>query len=658
MCGITGFWISEAPSYETGKALDGMIDAVRHRGPDDEGTWFDQEAGLFLGHTRLSVIDVTAEGHQPMVSHSGRYVLTYNGEIFNFRELRAELSPQEWRGHSDTEVMLAAFERWGVERSLERFNGQFALGVWDRTEQVLILARDRLGIKPLYVARQGKLLLFGSQLEALRRHPDFRAEINKEAVYRFLERGYVPGPSSIYEDVTKLEPGHLVRIRRPEEAGLPARYWSLTERATALGPIEGDDHEVVASFEHLLEDAVVKRMIADVPLGAFLSGGIDSSLIVALMQENASGRVQTFSIGFEDDAFDEAPHATRVAAHLGTDHTNLYVAPDETLDLLTELPSIYDEPFADESQLPTALVSRLARQSVTVALSGDGGDECFGGYTRYSRAEEHWRRLNRIPRPFRKLVGACAPSVSACERSPAGRRIVAAAMRLVRPSVTYGQVARQFDLFGASDPLDFYRKSVGLDPRALIGPAVPDEYRGGYSRSVAALEGSGLSIRERMMLSDALTYLPDDILVKVDRASMDVALEVRVPLLDHRVVEFSWRLSDQMRLRNGETKWILRRILQKRLPRALFDRPKQGFAVPLQDWLRGPLKSWAEDHLNARELRDEGLLDQAAVRSLWENHLAARCNAKTMLWRILSLQSWLKSSRNEVRHAAEAGAHA
>jgi len=652
MCGITGFWISERPSYEVEPVLDSMIARVRHRGPDDEGSWIDQSAGVCLGHTRLSVIDLSAEGHQPMQSASGRYVLTYNGEVFNYEDLRRELDGVQWRGHSDTEVMLAAFEKWGVGAAVSRFNGQFALAVWDRQEHNLTLARDRLGIKPLYWGLAGTTMLFASELKSIASHPSFRGSINPEAAYRFLELGFVPGPLSIFEGIQKLPPGHTVTLSRPDDTASSAPFWSLDEVVAARSFGDESDESRVDQLQLLLADAVRKRMIADVPLGAFLSGGIDSSLIVALMQNEGAGRVKTFSIGFDDDSFDEAPHAERIAGHLGTDHTNLYVSAAETFDLLAELPSIYDEPFADESQIPTALVSRLARQFVTVSLSGDGGDEFFGGYDRYGRVLSHWHRLERYPFAARRLADLTGNTVSSLERTSAGRNLALAAARRFNPSASSGQVGRLLNLAGARDLGAFYRRSVRLDARSLAGPALRGiEPVGGTE---GRLHNGSITDREALMLADGLSYLPDDILVKVDRASMDRALEVRVPLLDHRVVEFSWSLPERMKYRDGVTKCILRTLLARYVPNEMFERPKHGFAVPLHDWLRGPLRDWSEGLLDPTSLSGHGFVDPKAVSGLWRDHLAARSNAKTMLWRILTLEAWKKSLERDAMSRATA----
>ncbi|HEX9660126.1 MAG TPA: asparagine synthase C-terminal domain-containing protein, partial [Rhodothermales bacterium] len=466
--------------------------------------------------------------------------------------------------------------------------------------------------------------------------------------------GYVPAPMSIFRNVWKLPPGHVLRLDGPAEQPEPAPYWSLREIVTERHVEDAPDGVIIKDFEDLLRDSVRKRLIADVPVGAFLSGGIDSSLIVAMMQQEAGVSVKTFSIGFEDEAFDEAPHATRIARHLRTDHTNLYVSPKEIFELLNELPRLYDEPFADESQIPTALLSRLARKSVTVCLSGDGGDELFGGYARYERAARYWQRVDRIPPIIREALRTGVRPMASFERTALGRRIAAAAARLVNPSVSLGQVSRQLELAGSSRPVQFYRRSIGLDARSLAGPRLRPGAKTDAAEFSLFEPTTGFSLQDTMMLTDALGYLPDDILVKVDRASMDVALEVRVPLLDYRVVERSWTIPDDLKRRPGESKWILREILSNYVPRSYFERPKQGFAVPLDDWLRGPLRDWGESLLDKRDIAATGLIDPKAVQALWRDHLDEGSNAKTMLWRILMLQSWLRASK-EGRKAENSG---
>lgn len=654
MCGITGFWSTNIRQYEPDRVLDVMVSAIKHRGPDDEGVWTDSDCGVFLGHRRLSVIDLSNEGRQPMLSRSGRYVISYNGEVFNYAELRRQLAAPAWRGHSDTEVMLEAFDQWGVEGAVKRFNGQFAFAVWDVRESVMILARDRLGIKPLYVGRFGDTFAFGSELKSLAAHPSFDGRIDAEAVTRFLELGYVPGALSIYAAVRKVPPGHILEMREPG-AGLSSRsYWSVEDVVENRHAGGDGAEEALDGLEQRLRDAVRLRMVADVPVGAFLSGGIDSSLVVSLMMQEASGPVKTFSVGFEEESFDEAPHATRIAQYLGTDHTNLYVKAGDVFDVLNELPRMYDEPFADVSQVPTCLVSRLARQSVTVSLSGDGGDELFGGYGRYVRALRQWSKVSRIPAPLRGIFRGAAAPVAAIERSRLGRSAAYALGRLVNPGVMPGQFARQLELVGSTDALAFYAQSIRLKAGGLSNRGIRNSSRTAASTNVDI--GKGLSFLESMMLTDTLAYLPDDILVKVDRASMDVALEVRVPFLDHRVVEFSWSVPEDLKMRDGQTKWLLRQLLKRYVPERMFERPKQGFAIPLGAWLRGPLRDWAESLLADRQVAAGGLVDPTSVKAIWKAHLAEKGDFEMLLFRIISLQQWLdqkgESSTNRLTAAS------
>ncbi|HUF10718.1 MAG TPA: asparagine synthase (glutamine-hydrolyzing), partial [Rhodothermales bacterium] len=545
MCGITGFWSREVPSYEPRETLEMMISTLSHRGPDDEGRWSDPDGRLHFGHTRLSVIDLSAEGHQPMVSRSGRFVITFNGEIFNFEDLKKDLGSSGWRGHSDTEVMLAAIEQWGVERAVAHFNGQFAFALWDTFDRVLFLVRDRIGIKPLYFGQFNETIVFGSELKALRSHPEFVHDLSPQAVVDFLELGYVPSPLSIYSNVQKLPPGHILKLTRPGALVETVPFWSAREVVAGRDPHRGTDAEIVDDLEALLRDSVRMRLVADVPVGAFLSGGIDSSLITSLMTRESRGKVRTFSIGFEEAEYDESPYATDVASHLGTDHTNLYVTSDDVQDLLTELPRMYDEPLADVSQLPTALVSRLARKSVTVSLSGDGGDELFGGYSRYERAIRYWRLVSKIPSLLRRLAKGVAGPTAAFESSKFGMDASFALSRsLLRPAMP-GQFARQIELVGSADGWEFYNRGIRLNAGSLTSGALRGKAADDLPPAFRSFDG--LTFLESMQLTDLQSYLPDDILVKVDRASMDVALEVRVPLLDHRVVEYSWQVPERLK---------------------------------------------------------------------------------------------------------------
>jgi asparagine synthase (glutamine-hydrolysing) len=582
VCGIAGLWTPRAlPEGELVAQTEALRDTLTHRGPDSAGTWVDARVGLGLGHRRLAIVDLSPTGHQPMVSRSGRYVITFNGEVYNFARLRAELEGfgHSFRGHSDTEVMLAAFERWGVEPAIERFVGMFAFALWDAADRHLWLVRDRLGIKPLYYGRVGDALVFGSELKALVAMPGFDRTVDRESLAAFLRYNNVPAPHTIWKGVYKLMPGTLLRVDDPAGELHPREWWSAVEVAThgRSHPFDGTDAEAIDGLHERLLDAVRLRMLADVPLGAFLSGGIDSSTVVALMQAQSSQRVRTFSIGYREGAYDETHHARAVAEHLGTDHTELVVTPEDALATIPSLATWYDEPFSDSSQIPTMLVSKLARPHVTVALSGDGGDELFAGYNRHLWAPRIWDRMSGVPAGLRRRVGDWVHRVPPAWVDAAFAGAGPALPPRLRFRVPGEKLHKLGAILGSTDEDAMYRAvcSHTLDPLSL---AIADgEHRSG----MADLGAQRLPFAERMMLLDLRTYLPDDILTKVDRASMAFALEARVPLLDHRVVAYAWTLPARMRIRDGETKWVLRRVLERYVPRALFDREKSGFGVPV-----------------------------------------------------------------------------
>jgi asparagine synthase (glutamine-hydrolysing) len=654
MCGIAGLIDPDGGDRARLIALaQAMADTLAHRGPDDRGAWVSEEAPLAFGHRRLSVLDLSPAGDQPMHSASGRYVIAFNGEIYNHAELRRELEQTgrapAWRGHSDTEVMLAAFEAWGVEPAIQRFTGMFAIALWDRHERRLHLARDRLGEKPLYYGWQGKAFLFASELKAFHAHPAFRGEIDRDALALLLRHGYVPAPHAIWRDVRKLPPGMLLTLTADAPASrddvAPRPYWSAMDTALRgiASPLALPDEEAATQLEALLSSAIGGQMVADVPLGAFLSGGIDSSTVVALMQAQSTRPVRTFSIGFNEPGYNEAQHAAAVAAHLGTEHTELYVTAQDALAVVPRLPALYDEPFADPSQLPTFLVAQLARRHVTVSLSGDGGDELFGGYNRYLLCRRLWRAMQRLPAAVRaggaRLLTAVRP-----DRWDALFQAVNLGLPARWRQMNAGdRLHKLAGILRARAPEEIYLGLVSHWPQpeeVVIGAAEPRTALTDPARWPAIDD-----MTARMMALDLVTYLPDDILVKVDRAAMGVSLETRVPLLDHRVVEFAWRLPMSQKIRGGESKWLLRQVLYKHVPKALLDRPKMGFGVPIDAWLRGPLREWAEALLDGRRLAREGYFHPAPVREKWSEHLSARRNWQYPLWNVLMFQAWLEARR-------------
>lgn len=597
-----------------------MAMALRHRGPDDGGAWVDNNAGVALGFRRLAILDVSPRGHQPMLSADGRYVIIFNGEIYNFKELRTRL---EGLGHkfssgTDTEVILATAVQWGAGEVPARLQGMFAYALWDRQLRMLHLARDRVGIKPLYYGWAGETFLFGSELRAIEQHPDFERRSNREAVELYLDFGYVPAPLSIYEGIRKLPPGSVLQAAVGKNVAVPVKYWDLAS-AFGAAPWSGTEQEAAERLEQELESAVDRHMVSDVPLGAMLSGGVDSSAVVAMMCAKARKQVKTFSVGFTEKGFDESRHARVVAKHLGTNHTEMLLTPQDALEVIPQLPEIYDEPFADSSQIPTFLVSRLARTQVTVALTGDGGDELFGGYNRYLYAPKIWRAVTIVPEAVRSTAaGALTATVMAMRRhglrGHAADKAVKAAGALRTSSLTgiYWSLCRtQYRANGTQHPIE-------------------DEF---------SAPRAGESVTDLMRL-DILTYLPDDILTKVDRASMAVGLEARVPLLDDKLIQFAASLPLEMKIRGNRTKWLLRHVLYKHVPRAMIERPKAGFAIPLATWLRGPLSEWAEELLGEEALREQDLLHPDSVRGDWNEFRAGNRANHHRVWALLMLQAW------------------
>lgn len=609
-----------------------MSDALAHRGPDDSGVWVDPEAGIALGHRRLSIVDLSELGRQPMHSADERFVLAFNGEVYNHADLRCDLGKlgHEFRGHSDTEVLLAAIQHWGIEATLPKLIGMFAFAMWDRRERTLTLVRDAVGIKPLYYGWQSGRFLFGSELKALRAHPEFSAEIDRAALSSYLHHCYVPAPQTIYCGISKLPPGTMLTVSAELRDAEPIAWWTMARAAEGglQNPFSGSDEEAIDELERHVLDSVGLRMLADVPVGAFLSGGIDSSTVAALMQAQSSRPIRTFSIGFEEAGYDEAPHAKAVAKHLGTDHTECYVTPAEARDVIPRLPSLFDEPFADSSQIPTFLVSQIARRDVTVCLSGDGGDELFCGYDRYARLRRLWEKVAWCPRPIRWTAGRGASLLAALLPAGVGRK---------------ERLAMVGELLVAADGVDVYTRfhSHWHNHRELVIGG-DDALR---KRPTRRLIGLGADFGDQVTFVDSVTYLPDDILVKVDRASMGVGLEARVPLLDQRVVEFAWRVPMAMKVRDGQTKWLLRRVLDRYVPTELIERPKMGFGVPIDSWLRGPLRNWAEALLDERRLISEGYFHPGPIRRKWEEHVSGRADWHYLLWDVLMFQSWLEGSQ-------------
>ncbi|MDM8349793.1 asparagine synthase (glutamine-hydrolyzing) [Pseudomonas sp. sp1636] len=625
MCGLSGFISSSSLADSATQLLQSMIAAITHRGPDDSGTWYDAQAGIGLAHTRLSIVDLSPAGHQPMRSACDRYVIAFNGEIYNHLSLRKQLEHQQlapaWRGHSDTETLLACFAVWGVERTLQTTVGMFAIALWDKQEQVLTLARDRMGEKPLYWGWCGDTLLFGSELKALKAHPAFNSDIDRNALALLLRHNCIPAPHCIYQGIEKLRAGYFVQLKpgqqRQDVASTP--YWSLKTvvEAGLANPFNGSDAQAVDLLEHQLREGVSLQMLADVPLGAFLSGGVDSSTIVALMQQQSARPVQTFAIGFNEPGYNEAEYAKEVAAHLGTEHTELYVGSAEALAVIPKLPQIYCEPFADSSQIPTYLVSHMAKQQVTVALSGDGGDELFGGYNPYQFAPKVWRAISKLPLALRKI-----------------------AVNVLSGLPLPGKLHKLLSVLPVSDREAFYAALMSHWQQ-------PEQVVIGAGHSSTAINTPAAwpqvdNFEHWMMAMDAQQYMADDILVKVDRAAMASSLETRVPLLDHRVVELAWQLPLHLKIREGKGKWVLREVLYRHVPRELIERPKKGFSIPLDQWLRGPLRDWAEALLAESRLQHEGYFNVKPVRVLWREHLAGKRDNALKLWSILMFQAWLE----------------
>ncbi len=654
MCGLTGFY-SPIPRNNSKDIGLSMVNALAHRGPDDFGLWSDNDFGLTLGHRRLSILDLSRAGHQPMLSACHRYVIVFNGEIYNHLALRELLLGDDaapaWQGHSDTETLLACFAAWGVERTLQAATGMFALALWDRKSKVLTLARDRLGEKPLYWGWQDDTLIFGSELKALKAHPACKRQIDRNALALLLRHGFIATPYSIYEGIEKLRAGHFINIPLANLAGAKSAssvaYWEMNNVIVdgLSRPFSGTDAQAIDALEQQLSTSIGAQMLADVPLGAFLSGGIDSSAIVALMQAQSSRPIRTFTIGFDDEHYNEAIEAQAIAQHLGTQHTELYVQANDALACIPRLPEIYDEPFADSSQIPTFLISQLTRQHVAVALSGDGGDELFGGYNTYQFVPHLWEKIGRSPAPLRRLAAAGLSCISSSGWDSALAPLQPILSDKFKHSITGEKFHKLAETLSSVSKEAFYRQlsSHWKNPEQLvIGATEPDTLLNEPSAWPQVD-----SFEHWMMAMSAQTYMVDDILVKVDRASMSHGLEVRVPMLDHRMVALAWTFPLHMKIRDGVGKWLLRQMLYRHVPQALIDRPKKGFSIPLADWLRGPLRDWADTLLDESRLNREGYFNSALIRKTWQLHRDAERDCSTQLWCVLMFQAWLDNERNE-----------
>jgi asparagine synthase (glutamine-hydrolysing) len=645
MCGIAGLiGVHGVDRQKLDSMVSSMSAVLVNRGPDDHGVWSDETSGVALGHRRLSIIDLSEHGHQPMHSACGRFVTVFNGEIYNFRELGKILAKAGYvfRGHSDTEVLLAAITEWGIEKAVQRFNGMFAIAVWDKKERVLHLVRDRMGEKPLYYGWVGDVFLFGSELKALHAYENFKPTVNRDALALYFRYRYVPYPYSIYEGIYKLTPGSILTVHpgKPGQLPEPVPYWSLQElvETGVAEPFSNSESDIVSNFEQLLGDAVEIRMVSDVPLGAFLSGGIDSSTIVALMQSRSSRPIETYSIGFNEADYDEAIYAKAVATHLGTSHTELYVTAKEAMDVIPSLAQMYDEPFADSSQIPTHLLAQLARKHVTVALSGDAGDELFAGYWRHFMAMRIWNNAQNFPEFMRRLCAGSITSISPASWDRMRRGVDFLLPEKLRNFAVGDRAYKMASIIGSKNETEMYRALVSdwFEPEKLV--------LNSKEPLLDSMDESGslqlADYRNEMMFLDSMNYLPGDILTKVDRATMAVSLEARVPFLDPKVIEFSSRVPMDMKVRNGKGKWILRQLLSRYVPDSLVNRPKMGFGVPIDSWLRGPLRGWAEDLLDEQKLKEQGYLNSTLVQQTWQEHISGKRNWQNQLWDVLMFQAW------------------
>lgn len=650
MCGINGFF-SKVSKEDSSIAIHRMNKAIEHRGPDAFGVWYDEEINLYLGHCRLAIQDISNAGSQPMHSQCGRYVIVFNGEIYNHLKLRKKISKEgssvNWRGHSDTETLLVAFSIWGIKKTLENLVGMFAIALWDRQEKLLTLARDRIGEKPLYWGWQGNNLYFSSELKALKANPHFQPKVDRDSITLLLRHNCIPAPYSIYEGIEKLLPGHYIQLALSDiyksKQTTSLAYWSFNSivESGIKRPFEGSPDEAIDELQQTLAYSIDEQMLSDVPLGAFLSGGIDSSTIVALMQNQSSKPIKTFTIGFEDKGYNEAVHARAVAKHLGTEHTELYIQPKDALSVIPKLSSIYCEPFSDSSQIPTYLVSQLASQHVKVALSGDGGDELFGGYNRYLMAQDIWQQSRKFPKKARKLISHVLRTFPSKSWDAIFKNLTPVLPKPLRIRTPGDKMYKLAEVLTTDDKHEYYQKLTshwqqpsdivinGSEPATLITTASAWPETDNFQHS--------------MMAMDAQTYMTDDILVKVDRAAMANSLETRVPMLDHRIIELAWKMPLNYKIRNGEGKWLLKQVLFRHVPKQLIERPKMGFAIPLHDWLRTSLNDWAESLLDESILRQQGYFDPEPIRKMWLEHLSGKYNHQNQLWDILMFQAWLES---------------
>ena len=646
MCGVAGFLMDSKSSSSVNFDLitKKMTDSIKHRGPNDSGCWNNPSEGIALGHRRLSILDLSDAGHQPMESSNGRYVIAFNGEIYNHLQIRSDIEKNNenisWRGHSDTETILSAFETFGIQKSLEKFVGMFAFSLWDKKNKTLTLARDRLGEKPMYYGWQnianGRVFLFGSELKALKSFPDIDLRVDRGSLSLFLKHAYVPNPYSIYENIFSLEPGQFLQVSLLNKMTKTVNYWEASEiiKKGSSKEYKGTPKEAVKDLKNLLRHTIKSQMISDVPLGAFLSGGIDSSTVVSIMQEQADIPVKTFTIGFNEKGFDEAKYAKSIANHLGTDHTELYINANDAMKVIPDMHSIYCEPFADSTQIPNFIVSKLANNDVTVALSGDGGDELFGGYSRYNHIDNIWKKINYFPLSTRNLI-------SKILTYPLQEKSIYSKYKSKTLTNLSKRIISGTNLINSETIDKLYSHVITQIPFS------EDVVHGGYLKETKLDDlkpnFGDISNIEKMMATDTINYLPDDILTKVDRAAMRTSLETRVPFLDHNIVEFAWRLPISYKVKEGESKWPLQKILKDFLPESLTKREKMGFSVPIHEWIRGPLSEWCEELLNKDRLKSEGFFDEEIVCNKWKEHLFGKKNNITFLWPILMFQSWLEN---------------